>query len=153
VVIGYVFNKEDAEEIVQDCLLAALRGLGDFKSESSIKTWVYSIAINKSKDLIKHKSRAKRSGQTLEILDSSAVDYYHPGLQLESNEELEFMFKGLNALPENQRIALTMAKFDHKSQKEIAAFMETSSKAVESLLSRAKANFKKHLQTRDYEEN
>lgn len=138
-------NKEDTEEVVQDCLIAAIRGLANFKNESTLKTWIYSIAINKSKDRLKHRSRLKRSGHVMEIDENSAVDYFHPGLMLESKEEVEVMMEGINRLAENQKTALILAKFDHKSQKEIAEIMGSTPKAVESLLGRAKTNFKKYL--------
>lgn len=142
-------NKEDTEEVVQDCLIAALNGLSKFKNDASLKTWMYAISINKAKDLLKYRSRQKRSGMMVEIQDTSAVEHFHPGVQLESQEEMSFMARGINGLPENQKTALIMAKFDHKTQAEIAEIMGVSVKAVESLLSRAKSNFKKYLQNQD----
>lgn len=152
-VYSYVLNKEDAEELTQDVIMAALHALNGFKSESSLKTWVYSIAINKSKDFLKYKTRKKRQGKVVsmynhegETINIEATEFLHPGIKLESKEQMEIMFMGINSLPDNQKTALIMAKLDHKSQAEIAIIMDISTKAVESLLSRAKANLRLFLE-------
>ncbi|MCB9270240.1 MAG: RNA polymerase sigma factor [Lewinellaceae bacterium] len=61
--LSYVQNEQDAEELVQDTLLGALDGVRQFRGESSLKTWVYRIAMNKVRDHIKSRSRLKRSMQ------------------------------------------------------------------------------------------
>lgn len=147
-------NNEDAEEVVQDTLLAALKGMDEFKSESTLKTWVYSIAINKAKDALKYKRRKKRFGHVVSIFnDKDDNQYYHeptnfvhPGIELESKEQMEILFSAINQLPENQKTAIILAKFDQMSMKEISKVMITSPKAVESLLSRAKANLRTYLE-------
>lgn len=154
VVLSYVQNNEDAEEVTQDTLISALQGLKRFKSESKLKTWVYSIAINKSKDFLRYKGRQKRSGNVVSIFgrneDSDKVihepvNFIHPGIELESKEQMDLLFAGINQLPEKQKEALILAKLEQMPQKEIAELMGTSLKAVESLLSRAKAGLKAYL--------
>jgi len=154
-VLSYVQSNEDAEEVVQDTLIAALNGIEKFKSESSLKTWIYRIAINKSKDAVKYRNRKKRLGNVISISDNRdsrktdilPPNFAHPGIELESKEQMNLLFKGINALPANQKEALILAKFEQMSMKEIAVVMDTSPKAVESLLSRAKSNFKTYLET------
>lgn len=134
-------------------MLAALSGIDSFKQKSSLKSWVYSIALNKSKDFIKYKLRKKRAGKIVVLFKSEEenhptfelVNFVHPGVQLEQKEDMDFLFKAINSLPENQKTALILAKIDHRSQKEIAGIMGVSPKAAESLLSRAKANLKTNL--------
>lgn len=153
-VYSFVQSKEDTEEIVQDTLIAALNGLKRFKNEASLKTWTYSIALNKSRDFIKYKSRQKRSGKIISIYkseDSNTLQYEprtfeHPGVVLESKEQMDVLFSAINKLSDNQKTALILAKLDRRSQKEISAIMKISVKAVESLLTRAKLNLRKHLE-------
>lgn len=155
VILSYVQNNEDAEEVTQDTLISALKGLKEFKSESKLKTWVYSIAINKSKDFLRYKGRQKRSGHVISIFgrneDSDKVIYepvnfIHPGVELESKEQMDLLFNGINQLPEKQKEALILAKLEQMPQKEISELMGISLKAVESLISRAKAGLKKFLE-------
>lgn len=152
-VLSYVQNKEEAEEVTQDTIMAGLQGLKKFNENSNLKTWVYSIAINKSKDLIKYKSRQKRSGNVISlnqerdgVYEFEPVNFMHPGIELESKERMAFLFRSINGLNENQKTALILAKIDHKSQKEISEIMNLSPKAVESLLGRAKANLRKKIE-------
>ncbi len=135
--------------------MSALSGLKRFKNEATLKTWVYSIALNKSKDFLKYKNRKKRSGKIISInrvADGDRSEYYepsnfvHPGIELESKEQMNILFAAINQLPENQKSALILAKLDKMPQKEIADILGLSLKAVESLLTRAKSNLKKYLE-------
>ncbi len=147
-ILSHVYNREEAEELTQDTLLAALKGLATFKGDAQLKTWVYGIAINKCKDHLKYCNRIKRKGKLVPIFDDEgetrdlAIEYWHPGVQLESQEELAALHSCINKLPDCQREALILAKFDGYSQKEVADILGTTAKAVESLIGRAKQNLK-----------
>lgn len=148
-------NVEDTEEVVQDTLLATLQGLEQFKNESSLRTWVYSIAINKCKDALKHKHRKKRYAQIISLskhadtdgLDVVPTNFVHPGILLESEEQMEMLFEGINRLPEKQKQAIILTKLEQMSMNETAEIMNTTPKAVESLVSRAKTNLTTYLET------
>lgn len=154
VVMSYVRSKEDTEEIVQDTILKALQQIDTFKQESTLKTWIYTIAINKSKDVQKYKSRQKRAGVVFNI-DEEEVNglilkignYDHPGKSMESKEQVDILFAGINQLPPLQKQALTITKLEQLSMKEAAVVMETTPKAIEGLVGRAKSNLKAYLET------
>ncbi|MDF1696161.1 MAG: RNA polymerase sigma factor [Saprospiraceae bacterium] len=160
IVMSYVKNEEDAEEIIQDTILSALRKINGFKSESSLKTWVYRIAINKSIDAIKFKNRSKRAGNVISLQSTqnqgnmtiSCSTYDHPEKKLISKEKVEILFSGINQLPENQKKALTLTKLEYLSMKEVAGIMDVTPKAVESLLSRGKKNLLNYLENEGLEQ-
>ncbi len=147
-VFSFVLNKEDTEEIVQDSLLAALQNLHRFRNEANLSTWIYRIAMNKAKDLIKYRNRKKRKKDENLFIASNRVERFHPGIALESKEEIKAINDAINLLPENQKTAIILAKFDHKSFAEISIILKNTPKAVEGLVSRAKANIKKYLKTK-----
>jgi len=64
---------------------------------------------------------------------------------LDNKERANELFKALQKIPDNQRIAFTLNKIEGLNNHEIAAIMDTSFYAVESLLARAKVNLKKEL--------
>ncbi len=76
----------------------------------------------------------------------------NPEENFEANERKETLYKAINSLPENQKIALNLTKFDGFGYQETAKIMETSVSSVESLLHRAKKNLQKKLSAY-YEKN
>jgi RNA polymerase sigma factor (sigma-70 family) len=75
------------------------------------------------------------------------ADFEHPGVVLEQKEMAGVLFKRINELPENQRAAYTLAQVEGLSYQEVAAVMEMSVSAIESLLFRAKQNLKNSLRS------
>ncbi len=73
-------------------------------------------------------------------------DFHHPGVKLDNKEKAAVLFKAINQLPENQRIAFNLHKVEGLSYLEISEVMNTSVAAVESLLHRARLNLRKWLE-------
>jgi RNA polymerase sigma factor (sigma-70 family) len=150
--LQYVQNYEDAQEITQDVFVAVHHSLASFNGKSSLTTWIYRITINKSLDFIKSRKRQKRFGFLSSLFFESSNEikhdvpfFDHPGVQLEQKEALAKIFRHINELPNNQTTALILSKIEGKSQAEIAEIMNLSTKAVESLIQRAKSNLLKKL--------
>lgn len=145
--LQYVQNIEDAEEITQDVFLAIHSALGSFQEQSNIATWIYRITINKSLDFIKAKKRKKRFAFLTSIffagsneIEHDLPNFNHPGVELENKEALAALFVKINLLPDSQKTALILNKIEGQSVSEIAVIMQLSTKAVESLIQRAKKN-------------
>jgi RNA polymerase sigma-70 factor (ECF subfamily) len=149
--IGIVQNAEDADDITQEVFVQVYLSINSFKGESKLSTWVYRITISKALDHEKKKKRKKRLGFIQSIFgkqdleQDQPAEFNHPGVQLEKKERAAELMKALKQLPENQRIAFTLQKLEGQSNAEIAAIMNTSLQAVESLMSRAKVNLRKTL--------
>lgn len=150
VALSYVQNIEDAEEITQDVFIQLFQSIDTFKQQSTLKTWIYRITINKSLDFLKHKKSqkrffifGKRSENEYEIQNIS--NFEHPGILLENKEKSKMLFEVINQLNENQKTAFILSKIDGLSNPEISVIMELSISSVESLLFRAKDNLKKKL--------
>ena len=150
-VLSYLQNTEDAEEVTQDVFVEIYRSRGKFEGKSSLSTWIYRIAVNKSLDFIKSKKRKKRFAFISSLFNDAgelrhdAPDFYHPGVQLENKEKAAMLFKAINRLPENQKTAFILSKVEGLSYAEISEVMQTSVSAVESLLVRSKHNLQKQL--------
>ena len=160
VALNYVQNIEDAEEITQDVFVKVFQSIETFKSNSSIKTWIYRITINQSLDFIKQKNSKKRffmfgikSENEYEYQNSS--DFEHPGILMENQEDAKVLFSAINTLPENQKTAFILSKVDGSSNPEVAEIMEMSVSAIESLVFRAKSSLKEKLSNKflEYHKN
>lgn len=146
-------NNEDAQDIAQEVFVEILLSISSFRAEAKLSTWLYRIAINKSLNLLR-KNRWQVFMNRLESLlpgdkntqpeidDPSALKAIN---NVERSEEEQILWSAINSLPENQRIAFTLNKYEELSYQEISNIMKTSISAIESLIHRAKLNLQKKL--------
>jgi RNA polymerase sigma-70 factor (family 1) len=150
VALNYLQNVEDAEEITQDVFVQVFHSMEKFNNNSSLKTWIYRITINKCLDFIKHKSSKKRlfifgTKSDLEKELNNLSSFEHPGIAMEQQEDAAILYAVINELTENQRTAFILSKLDGLSNPEIASIMKVSISSVESLVFRAKTTLKEKL--------
>ena len=150
--LGYVRNREDAEEITQDVFIEVFRSANNFKGDASVTTWLYRITVNKSLDYLKHQKRQKRFAFFTSLFDTSSgellhqpTDAFHPGIALENQENAAMLFQAIDKLPDKQKTAYLLTKVEGLNNIETAGVMSVSVGAVESLLQRATENLKKQL--------
>lgn len=152
--ISFVPNKQDAEDIAQNVFMEVFNSIHTFKGDSKLSTWIYRITTNKCLEFIRKRNTKKRFA-FLQSLTGNAIsldktNYFteinHPGILLENKELNATLFKAINALPENQKVAFTLHKIDGKSYQEVAEITKRSLSSVESLMFRAKKNLKDLLE-------
>lgn len=150
-ILGFLQQEQDAEDLAQDVFIRVFENIHQFKGESALGTWIYRIAVTQSLDFLRRKNRKKRGGTLLGFFGMGEKEYLHPqefehpGIKAENKEKAAVLFAAVNKLPENQRSAFLLQKLEGLSQNEIGEVLRISASAVESLLSRAKANLKKQL--------
>jgi RNA polymerase sigma factor (sigma-70 family) len=151
--ISYTKNAEDAEELLQDVFVTVFNTANSFRSDSSVSTWIYRISVNKALDFLRKKNSTKRFGifASLYKKDSAeikyeSVDFVHPGVKMENQEDARILFKVIDELSEKQKTVFILTQIEDLSQQEVADILQTTRKAVESLLQRAKANLKISLE-------
>jgi len=154
--LNYLRHEQDAEEATQDVFVKVHQKIDGFKAQSQLSTWIYRIAVNICHDRAKAKARKKRFGFLQSLFHEEtgevrreAETFVHPGVDLEHREAVERIFALIDTLPSNQKTALLLSRIEEKTQKEIAAIMALSEKAVESLLFRAKENLLKKINPRE----
>ena len=150
--LGFVPNRHDAEDIVQDVFMEVFRSINKFRGDSKLSTWIYRITTTKCLEHIRAKKREKRKSFFQSLIGMhenadriKAIDYNHPGVLLENKERSKTLFAAIEKLPENQRVAFTLHKIEGLSYREITEIMEMSLSSVESLMFRAKKNLQKTL--------
>ena len=134
-------NKEDAEDLVQECFLKAYSSLGSFRGNSSFYTWIYRIAVNRSINYVKKRNR--RTGLSLDDMDE-AVERDPAYVELSSREspfrdltltELqEKLNTALLKLSEKHRTVVVMHDIQGVPHEEIARIMGCSEGTVRSRL-------------------
>ena len=147
VCLGFLHHKEDAEDVAQEVFIEVFQSINRFKQESTLSTWLYRIAVNKSLNVLQKRKTKKLFNDLQRAINLKTLlfESSDPHRKLETKENANVLFKVINSLPENQRIAYTLAKYDELSYNEIAKIMNTSLSSVESLLHRAKKTLHKKL--------
>ena len=152
--LHYVLNPEDAKDITQEVFVKIYQRYHQYDAAAaSLKTWICRITINHSLDFLKAKKTKKRFGFLTSLFHpetnepiASTLHVNHPGVTTEDKEGLENLLRIIYSLPENQKTAIILNKIEDRPQKEVADIMNTSVKAVESLLQRAKQTIAKKLE-------
>ncbi len=139
-------DDETALETAQETILAALRSVQVFRGESSLYTWLCAIARRKVADHYRQASRRPLSLDGLIVAGLTLIDTEPLPEEITEREEITAaIHSALWRLPEDQREAVLRKYLDDRSVAEIANELGRSEKAVESLLSRGRANLRKRL--------
>ncbi|NWF88667.1 MAG: sigma-70 family RNA polymerase sigma factor [Ignavibacteriaceae bacterium] len=147
-----VYDKDAAEDLTQEVFVKVFTSIDQFKGNSKLSTWIYRIAITKSLDYLRAQKRKKRfsfirtesDGNEVQ-LEIKAPESQSPAQITELKERSKLLKEALDTLAENQRVAISLSKYEGMSTKEIAEILETTVPAVESLIHRAKRNLEKKL--------
>jgi RNA polymerase sigma-70 factor (ECF subfamily) len=144
IVMGFVHQKEDAEDITQEVFVKAFQSLDRFAGRSSFSTWLFRIAIHTSLNELKRRKRRTIWSMASELLQlpSSSKD---PEQAFAEKTEQDQIRRAIDRLPEKQRMAFILSRYEELPQREVAQIMEISEGAVEQLLLRARDNLKKTL--------
>jgi RNA polymerase sigma-70 factor (TIGR02960 family) len=166
---------QDAEDALQDTLLAAWRGLGGFDGRASLRTWLYRIATNRCLDVLRAASRrpAKqwdipgveppeptRLGEVVwlepypdALLDGAMSVPLGPEARYEQTESISLAFvTALQVLPPRQIAVLVLRDVLGFHADEVADMLETTVESVKSALKRARAGLRQQrLATEDRE--
>jgi RNA polymerase sigma-70 factor (ECF subfamily) len=132
---------QDAEDIVQDTYIKAHAKVDSFRGESSLKTWVFSIASNLARDLLRAKKRWPENVTDIcreEALDNS--QFFQKAMQIrqtspqgnfEIKEHIAFCFTCVSkSLPLEQQLALLLKEVYGFSVKEIASILNQTEAMV-----------------------
>jgi RNA polymerase sigma-70 factor, ECF subfamily len=145
-------NMDDSEDLAQDVFVEILESVESFKGASSLSTWIYRLTINKSlnfirknkrKQLVRHFESFFRKGDPQ--VNSSFLEPSEHDSTFDNSERRHLLENAVNSLPENQKTAFILSKYEELSYKEITGIMSLSLASVESLLQRAKKNLQKKL--------
>ncbi|HEY3867658.1 MAG TPA: RNA polymerase subunit sigma-70 [Actinocrinis sp.] len=170
-------SAHDAEDALQETMLAAWRGLGGFEGRSSLRTWLYRIATNRSLNMLRspdantaaaagspqlwpNAPAPTRMGETPwlepfpDVLLEDVADV-HPGpeARYEDREAISLAFiTALQLLPPRQRAVLVLRDVLGFRAAEAARILDSSLESVTSALKRARATLAQHTADRDARE-
>lgn len=134
-----------AEDMTQEVWMRVIKNANQYRPIGTLAAWMSQVTRNACLNGL----RAVRPEDFVEdleqIADQKGVDGENPFADLKDGDELE---KAFQALPPQQRAALTMAVYEELSQAEIAKELNVSIGAVKQLISRGKENMRAHFRGR-----
>src|SRR3984893_4843683 len=149
-----VGNAEEAEDLAQEVFLRVYRARKNYRPRAKFSTWLFTIANNLALNSLR--SRQRKPVVPLAVHDSGplgprpAEQLVHdrgggPTHRLQQTELAAVIRQALDGLNERQRVAVVLNKFEDMNYAEIAEVMGLTTKAVKSLLSRARENLRTAL--------
>ena len=143
-VMRYVRNPAEAEDIAQEAFIKAYRALPQFRGDSAFYTWLYRIAINTAKNAIVSRDRSpieydldlQNSEESYDV-QGRLKDSETPEALVMTDEIRTTVNAAIDALPEELRTAIVLRELDGLSYEEIAAAMDCPVGTVRSRIFRA----------------
>lgn len=119
-----VILHEDADDALQNTFINAWRNIGDFRSESSIYTWLYAIATNEALTLLNKKK--KTTAVSLDDLGSYFANSQEGSSWFDGDEAQLKLQNAILQLPEKQRIVFNLKYFDEMTYEDMSRVLNTS---------------------------
>lgn len=134
--LGMCRNEADAEDVVQDTLLAVAQRLSEFRGEASLSTWVFTLA--RTACARRRRGLAQRPHQTLEAAFDAASGEPSPEDRVTTREIAEIVSRALDELSDEAREVIVLRDIEGLSAKEAAEIVGVSVDALKSRLHRAR---------------
>jgi RNA polymerase sigma-70 factor (ECF subfamily) len=162
VAIGFVGTRARAEDVVQETWLAVIRGLGRFRHEASLKTWIFRILMNRARTAGRRDARsvpfsdlyAPDGDPTIDPADRLRADVGagesgrrdpRPLQDVLDRELLARIETAIETLPERQRLVLTLRDVEGFTSEEVCNVLRISETNQRVLLHRARSRVRREL--------
>jgi len=153
-----VNDPSDAADTTQDVFLKVFRGMKHFHGESSLKTWIYRIALHEAANRRRWWFRHKSKETSIEPAESDSPGLTENALQIALTDPAESPFDNvahhevqqrveqeLRKVPEPYRTTLILRDLEEMSYEEIAEVLEVSLGTVKSRLTRGREALRQRL--------
>jgi RNA polymerase sigma-70 factor (ECF subfamily) len=148
-------DTDEARDLTQETFLSALKSIRSFRGESELKTWLFRIALNHSRNRFRWWKRRKRAetmsldkpiGEgTATLADTLASDSESPEQVVLRRERQRRLIKGLNTLPDPFREAIVLCDIEGLGYEEIARALNINVGTVKSRIARGRELLRKRL--------
>lgn len=145
-------NEDDANDLAQETFVRLYNARSSYQSGQKFATWLYTIAGNLARNHLRWRARhlqvsidaaTETTGQTL--ADSLPTNTATPSQALATAERAASVRAAVQALPDDMREAIVLCEFEEMAVAEAAAVLESTPKAVESRLYRARQLLREKL--------
>ena len=149
-------NAEEAGDLTQETFLSALKAVKKFRGEADLKTWLFRIAINESRNRHRWWQRRRRdktisldapygTGET-PLSETVSSSFDNPEQETLRREREKMLLKALNDLPDIFREAIVLCDIEGFSYEEISQALEINIGTVKSRIARGREELRKKLE-------
>ncbi|MDV6011390.1 sigma-70 family RNA polymerase sigma factor [Haloechinothrix sp. LS1_15] len=146
VALRVVGNAADAEDVVQEAWISAWRGLGSFRQDAAVSTWLYRVVSNtaiahvrKRKPAVSLDADLAADGGGPAPGESLAADPdTYPEARAVQAAQIDAVLRAIGTLEPGQRVPLVLHELEGFSYAEVAEIMQVSATALRSRLHRAR---------------
>lgn len=142
-------DREEAEDLAQDVFVTVFKRLDGFRGESSLRTWIYTIALNLSRNRLRARDQRRyrehqsleEHGDALQLATDPRPESLgdDPTRGVDREEALVALHRALDALAPEAREVLVLRDLDELAYEDIAALLELPVGTVKSRIFRARA--------------
>jgi len=147
IALRYTPNREDAEEIAQDCFVKAYRSLSDFRGESKFSTWLYTIVTTTCLTFLRKKKLETQSLDNEKVFE--AADNQDSGFranQVEQKSRISMVNKAIALLSPDDANIISLFYKGEQSLEEIGLILGLESNTVKVRLHRARQRLKEKME-------
>ena len=138
-----VILHEDADDALQNTFINAWKSIGNFRSESSVYTWLYTIATNEALALIK--KRKRNATVSIDDLSSYFASSREGSTWFDGDEAQMKLQNAILKLPEKQRIVFNLKYFDEMTYEDMSKVLKTSEGALKASYHHAVKKIEKNI--------
>nr|MBR4279741.1 sigma-70 family RNA polymerase sigma factor [Clostridia bacterium] len=146
----YTHHQEDAADCLQETMLKAWKAIRNYRSECSLSTWLYRIAVTVCLDFLRKQRRLPQTESADEMAEEDGFTPADasptPDEAVIRAESVDNIRAAIDALPAEMRTVIVLYALQGLGYEEIAAAMQTSVGTVKSRLNRARKRIAKLLQ-------
>ncbi|MDH3652011.1 MAG: sigma-70 family RNA polymerase sigma factor [Saprospiraceae bacterium] len=120
----FVFDHDDANDIMQNTFIKVYRGIDKFKGDSKLYTWLYRISSNESITYVNNRKR--RATASIDDGEYDLANQLKADVFFDGDEAQLMLQQAVASLPDKQRLVFNMKYFDDLSYQEISEILDTS---------------------------
>lgn len=148
-------DEEEARDLTQETFLRALKAIKNFRGDADLKTWLYRIAVNESRNRFRwwkrrHKSSmisldAEMNSSEKPLSETITDDSENPEMETLRRERERALRQALRELPVNFREVIILRDIEGLTYEEAAAALETNVGTIKSRIARGREELRKKL--------
>lgn len=140
-----VVEHEDANDVIQECLVKVYRKIGTFRGQSALYTWLYRIATNEALSFLRKQKR--KATQSIDDDDLLLAERLRADAYFDGDEAQIQLQRALVRLPEKQRAVFNLRYFEEMSYKEMSEVFGTSEGGLKASYHHAVKKIEHYVQT------